>query len=174
MLPQRDENKLIADRDLLRTQQTPTRLEDLPQYRESSFDADIREIFRGYSPVSLEPTSQEFARSVDRLSEIFPQLGDLKLDPANEERRNKQLADSLGDRQAENIEQKSAYVKGIFDTNTAILGKVTELLNTVKSQPSGQIQINNTIDSEDSQSRADEITQKTIGAIVNICEQATG
>ncbi len=174
LLPQRDENKLIADRDLLRTQQTPTRLEDLPQYRESSFDADIREIFRGYSPVSLEPTSQEFARSVDRLSEIFPQLGDLKLDPANEERRNKQLADSLGDRQAENIEQKSAYVKGIFDTNTAILGKVTELLNTVKSQPSGQIQINNTIDSEDSQSRADEITQKTIGAIVNIFEQATG
>ncbi len=165
-LTPQQQNKGV-DRNLLSTEQSRA-FEPLPEYRQASVDDDIKQIFQGFAPISskdLEPVDRELSR----LSEIFPQLGENTLDSTGADKRNRELADKLNQR--ENVEQKSAYIKNILDTNTKILAKVTELLDSIKSQPLGQIQINNEI-TQDNQDLAAEVTNKTIQSIVSIIEQA--
>ncbi len=150
---------------------------DLPQYSDRSLSQDLKQIFKEFSPIAdrdLNLTDPDLTRSVSRLSDIFPELGDLQQTQNLGDRRTQELADRLSRTPVQQLDDKTTYVKSILDTNTAILGKVSDLLETVKAQPSGQIQINNTIDSEDSQARADEITNKTLSAIVDIFDRAAG
>ena len=159
--PQQQKDRGI-DRSLLTTGRQSSAFEPLPEYQQSSLNNDLKEIFQGFSPISsqeLTANNAELSRSVSRLSEIFPQLGDNTIDSNGADRRNQKLADKINQKQQENIEKKSTYVKNILDTNTQILGKVSELLESIKSQPLGQISINNEI-TQENQNLADEVSRK--------------
>ncbi len=173
------EPSLVADRDLIspeslgaplrRSAQADRRLGTLPQPTDR--DLDLKRDFSKLAPeITLLPEALQ-TTSIDKIPQLLQQIDRNTQTRQLNDRANQQLNDRVSSVPTEQLEQKTVYAKNILDTNTAILGKVGEMLNTIKSKPLGQIEINNTVP-DTSQNLADDLTRKTIESIVSIIERA--
>ncbi|MDJ0723750.1 MAG: tape measure protein [Prochloraceae cyanobacterium] len=172
--PRLPEPSLVADRDLISSEALGNRrLGTLPQLTDRDLDLkrDFSKLAPGVTPFPETLHSQ--TTSIDKIPQLLQQIDRNTQSQQLNERANQQLNDRVSPVDTEQLEQKTVYAKNILDTNTAILGKVGEMLNTIKSKPLGQIEINNTVP-DSSQNLADDLTRKTIEGIVNIIERAAG